>query len=97
MSEALLQCEEEKILNELWKEGQNIMLRVAEETISKKKSKIDKWISDETMIEVEKRRKLKAKGIKDTVEEAIYKQQNSKFNECCGKTRKSLLMSGAHR
>ena len=55
------------------------MLSVAVETICKKKKKIDRWISDKTLKEVEKRRYLKAEGIRDTVDEAAYKQQNSKI------------------
>ena len=54
------------------------MLSVAEETICRKKKKISRWISDETLKEVEKRRYLKTKGIMGTVDEAAYKQQNSK-------------------
>ena len=65
--EALLQCDEERTPDELWKEGQDIMLSVAEETICKKKKKINRWISGEILKEVEKRRYIKAKGIRDTV------------------------------
>ena len=39
----------------------------------------DVWTPDETLKEVEKRRYLKAKGIRDTVKEAAYKQQNFKI------------------
>ena len=60
--EALLQCDEERTPNELWKEGQGIMLSVAEEIICKKKKKTNRWISDETLKDVEKRRYLKTKG-----------------------------------
>ena len=38
--ETLLQCEDEKTPNELWKEGQNIFLKGAEESISKKGPKL---------------------------------------------------------
>ncbi|XP_042885955.1 craniofacial development protein 2-like [Penaeus japonicus] len=65
--EALLQCEDEKNPNELWNEGKDIFLKVAEETITKKTNKRNQWISEETIKEVELRRQLKAKGINDPV------------------------------
>ena len=89
--EALLQCDEERTPDDFWKEGQDIMLSVAEETICKKKKKINRWISDETLEEVEKRRYLKAKGIRDTVEEAAYKQQNSKIQRMMRKDKETLI------
>ena len=55
------------------------------------KKKIDRWISDETLKEVEKRRYLKAKGIRDTVEEAAYKQQNSKIQRMMRKDKETFI------
>ena len=67
------------------------MLRVAEETICKKKKKINRWISNETLKEVEKRRHLRAKGIRDTVEEAAYKQQNSESPQMMRKDKETFI------
>ena len=89
--EALLQCDEERTPNELWKEGQDIMLSVAEETICSKKKKISRWISDETLKEVEKRRHLRAKRIRGTVDEAAYKQQNSKIQRMIRKDKETFI------
>ena len=89
--EAVLQCDEERTPDELWKEGQDIMLSVAEETVCKKKKKINRWMSDETLKEVEKRRYIKAKGIRDTVEEAAYKWQNSKIQQMMRKNKETFI------
>ena len=73
------------------------MLSAAEETICKKKKEINRWISDETLKEVEKRRYLKTKGIRDTVEEATYKQQNSKTQHIMHKDKETFVQEQCQR
>ena len=55
-----------------------ILIITAKEKIPKKRSKKRHWISDETLLGVEERRKMKARGINSQVDEAIYRSQNAK-------------------
>lgn len=69
----------------------NILQGLAKETIGKKKDTKKNWITEETLREVEERRKIKSKGIKDPVQEAIYKQQNSKIRYMIRKDKESFV------
>ena len=73
--EALLASEEEKSPNELWEDGKKTILSVAKSTIPKKRKKKKQWISSETLKEVEKRRLLTAKGIRNEVDKAKYRKK----------------------
>ena len=63
--------------NELWEEGKDIFLKVAKSSIVRKKKRNNQWISKETLTEVDDRRKLRAKGIKNDVGRAKYRFQNA--------------------
>ena len=75
---ALLMCEDEKSVNDLWTEGKEILLDTAKKTIPKKKQKNVPWITEETLKEIEERRELKARGLETPVEQVNYRNQNAK-------------------
>ena len=89
--EALLNSEEEKEPNDLWQEGKRIFLEVAKKTISQRKATKNRWITEATLKEVEVRRKVKSKGIRDPVQEAIYKEQNSKIRRMMRKDKEQFV------
>ena len=95
--ETLLQCEDEKTPNELWKEGQNVFLKCAEESISKKRTKINKWITEETLSEVQERKKLKTKGIRNAVDGTRYRQQNAKIQRMMRKDKEKYIKEQCQR
>ena len=53
--------------------------------------RINGWISDETLKEVEKRRQLKSKGIRDAAEEVIYKEPRSKIQPMMRKDKETFI------
>ena len=59
--EALLQCDEEKTPEELWKIGKEIITNADKESISMNKKKKE-WISDQTLNEVTVRKEIKSRG-----------------------------------
>ena len=69
--EALLRCEESKTPNELWEEGKRNIQNIANQTIAKKKKTQNPWMTNETLLEIEKRRIIKARGL-NTDENARY-------------------------
>ena len=103
--ETLLQCEEDKSAEKLWNEGKEIIIGTAKEKIPKKKRKKSQWISEETSLAVEERRKQKARGIHNQVDEANYRRQNAnvqrlmrrdkqnQFEEQCRKVEENALIN----
>ena len=91
--EALLAAEEEKSPNELWEDGK----KIAKSTIPKKKKKKKQWISSETLIEVEKRRLLKAKGINNTVDKDKYRIQTAKIQKLMRKDKDKFINEQCQR
>ena len=55
----------------MWELGKEKLIQVAKKTIKSQKNK-NTWISEETRVEIEKRRTLKGSGATDH-----YRQQNS--------------------
>ncbi|XP_063593072.1 uncharacterized protein LOC134770132 [Penaeus indicus] len=92
---ALLECEEEQTPNELWGNGKEIILSATETNIERRKKKNNPWISNNTLTEIDKRREMKAKGIKNEQTQIEYNKQNAtvqrmmrqdndrKINELC--------------
>ena len=68
---------------ELWTEVRNIVQEAVIKTIPKKKSKKAKWLSEEALQIVEKRREAKGKGEKES-----YIHLNAEFQRIAGETRK---------
>ena len=71
----------DKVLEELWTEVHNIVQEVAIKTIPKKtKCKMGKWLSEEALQRVEKRREVKGKGKKER-----YTHVNEEFQRIAGR------------
>ena len=68
---------------ELWTEVRNIVQEAVIKTIPKKKSKKAKWLYEEALQIVEKRREAKGKGEKES-----YIHLNAEFQRIAGETRK---------
>ena len=79
--EALLRCKQLKTANELWEEGKGNIPTIAERTIAKKKKTQNQWITNETLLEVEKRRIIKARGLNTDQERKMYREYNSKIQK----------------
>ena len=79
--EALLRCKETKTPNELWEEGKRNIQNVAKRTIAKKKKTQNQWIPNETLLEVEKRRTIKARGLNTDEERKIYREYKSNIQK----------------
>ena len=60
-------------------------------TISQRKATKNRWIKEETLREVEVRRKVKSKGNSTQVQEAIYKEQNSKIRRMMRKDKEEIV------
>ena len=87
----------------MWKAGKDTILKIAKETIDKKRIKKTSWISDETLTEITVRRKIKAKGFNTPVDEMAHRNQNAKIqrmmrkdlekhiNEQCQKIEKNSI------
>ncbi|XP_042857015.1 uncharacterized protein LOC122243475 [Penaeus japonicus] len=95
--ELLNQCDDSKTPNELWEEGEEILLITAKETIAKKKKTNSPWISEETISEIETRRRLKSKGINNPAEEVIYKNQNAKIQRLLRRDKEKYLNEQCER
>ena len=68
-------CRSETVPDELWAEVRDIVQETGIKTISKKKKcKKAKWLSEEALQIVEKRREVKSKGEKET-----YTHLNAEF------------------
>ena len=91
--EPLLEHDEEKSPNEIWKEGKDTILRVTKSICPKNHRTQNRWISKETQEEAEKRRKLRAKGTKTEFERTLYTVQNATVKKLMGKIKKDLLMT----
>ena len=68
---------------ELWTEVRNIVQEAVIKTIPKKKSKKAKWLSEEALQIVEKRREMKGKGEKES-----YSHLNAEFQRIAREIRK---------
>ena len=76
-----MELHEEKSPYEIWQEGKDTILRVARSIFPKNKRTQNRWISKETLEEVEKRRKLKAEGTKTEFDRTLYAVQNGKVKK----------------
>ena len=77
----------DKVLEELWTEVHNIVQEVAIKTIPKKtKCKMEKWLSEEALQRVEKRREVKGKREKET-----YTRLNAEFQKLARRDKKAIL------
>ena len=79
--EALLRCEESKTPNDLWEEGKRNIQNIAKQTIAKKKKTQNPWMTNETLLEIEKRRLIKARGLNTDEKRKIYREYNSKIQK----------------
>ena len=77
---------------ELWTEVRNIVQKAVIKTIPKKKSKKAKWLSEEALQIVEKRREVKGKGEKES-----YIYLNAEFQRIAGETRKLSAVISAKK
>ena len=73
------------MLNELWMEVHNTVQDTVIKTIPKKKSKKAKWLSEEALQIVEKRREAKGKGEKER-----YIHPNAKFQRIARRDKKAF-------
>ena len=74
---------------ELWTEVHDIVQKAVIKTISeKKKCKKAKWLSEEALQIVEKRREAKSKGEKER-----YTHLNAEFQRIAGRDKPSLMIS----
>ena len=89
--EPLLKLDEEKSPNEIWQEGKDTILHVAKSNFPKKNRTQNRWISKETLEEVENRRKLRAKGIKTEIERTLYAVQNAKVKKLMRKDKEKFI------
>ena len=71
-------------------EGKRIFLEVAKKAISQRKATKNSWITEAALKEVELRRKVKSKGIRNPVQEAIYKEQNYKIRRMMRKNKEQF-------
>ena len=71
---------------ELWTEVRNIVQEAVIKTIPKKKSKKAKWLSEEALQIVEKRREAKGKGEKER-----YIHLNAEFQRIAKRDKKAFL------
>ena len=71
--EELLKCEDYNP-NEAWETGKNVILETAKEKVPKRKRTWHSWISNETLEEVEKRRRTKPSGLSKPEDRAAYKE-----------------------
>ena len=62
------------------KEKRNIQ-SIAKRTIAKKKKTQNQWLTNETLLEVEKRRIIKARGLNTDEQRKMYKEYNSKIQK----------------
>ena len=77
----------DRVSEELWTEGYNIVQKVVIKTIPKKtKCKKAKWLSEKRQQIAEKKREVKGKGEKER-----YSHLNAKFQRIAGREKKSLL------
>ena len=75
--------------DELWMEVHDIVQKAVIKTISeKKKCKKAKWLSEEALQIVEKRREAKSKGEKER-----YTHLNAEFQRIAGRDKPSLMIS----
>ena len=75
------------MLEELWKEVQNILLETVIKTIPKKnKCKKAKWLSEESLQIAVKRREAKSKGEKES-----YTHMNAEFQKIARIDKKAFL------
>ena len=72
--EALLRCKEPKTPYELCGEGKRNIQNIAKRTIAKQKKTQDQWITNETLLEVEKPRTIKARGFNTDEERKMYRE-----------------------
>ena len=79
--ETLLACSDEKTPDELWNEIKKHTLEVAKEKIPKSKKKKCLWLSKDTLELIEKRRKLKGKGLQTDNERSEYKFINTEIQK----------------
>ena len=89
--EPLLKPDEEKSQNEIWQEGKDTILRVAKSIFPKKNRTQNRWISNETLEEVENRRKLRAKCIKTDIERTLYAVQNATVKKLIRKDKEKFI------
>ena len=68
---------------EIWTEVHNTVQEVVIKTIPKKKTKKAKWLSEEALQIVEKRREMKGKGEKES-----YSHLNAEFQRIAREIRK---------
>ena len=94
--ETLLKLDEEKSPNEIWQEGKDTILRVAKSIFPKKNRTQNRWISKETMEEVENQRKLRAKGIKTEIERTLYAVRNAKGKTLMRKDKEKFINEQCH-
>ena len=77
----------DRVPEELWTEVHNIVQEAMTKTIPKKKKwKKTKWLSEEALQIVEKRREAKGKGEKER-----YTHLNAEFQRIAGRDRKAFL------
>ena len=77
----------DRVPEELWTEVRDIVQEAGIKTIPKKKKwKKEKWLSDEVLQTVEKRREVKGKGEKER-----YTHLNAEFQRIARKDKKDLL------
>ena len=80
-------CRSETVPDELWTEVRDIVQETGIKTISKKKKcKKAKWLSEEALQIVEKRREVKSKGEKET-----YTHLNAEFRRITRRDKKAFL------
>ena len=71
---------------EIWTEVHNTVQKVGIKTIPKKKRKKAKWLSEEALQIVEKRREMKGKGEKES-----YSHLNAEFQRIARRDKKAFL------
>ena len=76
----------DKVPDELWMEVCNIVQEAVIKTISKKKCKKAKWLSEEALQIAEKRREVKGKGEKER-----YAHLNAEFQRTAKRDKKAFL------
>ena len=89
--EPLLKLDEEKSPNEIWQEGKDTILRVAKSIFPKKNRAQNRWISKETLEDVENRRKLRRKGINTEIERTLFAVQNAKVKKLMKKDKEKFI------
>ena len=79
--EYLLRYEESETPNEIWKEGKRNVQNIAKRAIAKKKKSQKQWITNETLLEIKKRRISKARGLNTDEKRKMYRENTSKIQK----------------